>query len=86
MGYISQPVPPQAGGTGIANAASHTITLANAFSTSGNFPITLTATGSTSVTLPTSGTLSGGNLVVSTQIFTGLVTVKFWGLLEGIAL
>ena len=33
------------------------LTLSNAFSTSGVFPITLTATGSTNVTLPTSGTL-----------------------------
>jgi Protein of unknown function (DUF2793) len=34
------------------------LVLANNFTTSGNFPITLTATGATNVTLPTTGTLA----------------------------
>lgn len=43
--------------TGGLSASGNLITLAGAFSTSGAFPITLTATASTNVTLPTSGTL-----------------------------
>lgn len=38
--------------------ANRNLTLANDFSTSGNFALTLTQTGSTNVTLPTSGTLA----------------------------
>lgn len=58
------------GGTGVANAS--TITLggalltANTFTTSGNFPLTLTVTGSTNITLPTSGTLGTGTIGGST--------------------
>lgn len=43
------------------------VTIANAFSTSGAFAITLTATGTTNVTLPTSGTLA-----TTTQLSDGL--------------
>lgn len=51
------------GGTGVDNTGK-TITLggnistANAFTTSGNFALTLTSTGATNVTLPTTGTLA----------------------------
>ena len=51
------------GGTGVNNG-SNTITLggnistANSFTTSGNYALTLTATGITNVTLPTTGTLA----------------------------
>lgn len=54
------------GGTGVNNG-SNTITVggnlstANAFTTSGNFALTLTTTATTSVTLPTSGTLLNGD-------------------------
>lgn len=42
----------------VTGDADRTITLANDFSTSGNFALTLTQTGSTNVTLPTTGTLA----------------------------
>lgn len=45
-------VPPDKGGTGIANNASSTLTI------NGSFGTTLTVTGATSVTLPTTGTLA----------------------------
>lgn len=45
------------GGTGVNNSGK-TITLANNLVTSGNFSLTLTATGVTNVTLPTTGTLA----------------------------
>lgn len=45
------------GGTGVNNGTK-TITVANNFTTSGNFPLTLTQTGATNITLPTTGTLS----------------------------
>lgn len=38
--------------------AGHTLTFANSFTTSGAYPLTLTATASTNVTLPTTGTLA----------------------------
>ena len=38
--------------------AGHTLTFANPFTTSGAYPLTLTATASTNVTLPTTGTLA----------------------------
>lgn len=46
------PIPPEAGGTGIANNAASTITI------TGNFPATFTLTNTTGVTFPTSGTLA----------------------------
>jgi hypothetical protein len=51
------------GGTGINNGANTitaggAINFANAFTTSGAFPLTLTTTASTNVTLPTTGTLA----------------------------
>jgi hypothetical protein len=45
------------GGTGVNNGTK-TITLGNNFTTSGNYPLTLTQTGITNVTLPVSGTLA----------------------------
>lgn len=51
------------------------ISLANSFTTAGNFPIILTATGSTNVTLPTSGTLLTS---ASTITSLGTVTVGTW--------
>lgn len=46
------------GGTGVANAASSTITLGGALSFSGAYTTGFTVTGNTSVTLPTTGTLA----------------------------
>lgn len=43
----------------IASIGGKAVTLANSFTTSGNFALTLTQTGTTNVTLPTSGTLYG---------------------------
>lgn len=60
------------GGTGVNNG-SNTITvggnvnIANAFSTSGAFAVTLTATATTNVTLPTTGTLA---TLAGTETFT----------------
>lgn len=58
------------GGTGVANTSTITlggaISTANSFTTSGNFPLTLTVTGSTNITLPTSGTLGTGTIGGST--------------------
>ncbi len=45
------------GGTGVDNSTK-TITLGDHLTTSGAYPITLTATASTSVTLPTTGTIA----------------------------
>lgn len=42
----------------VASINGKAITLANSFTTSGNFALTLTQTGATNVTLPTSGTLA----------------------------
>lgn len=83
---VSGTLLPTNGGTGVSNSNSNTITLggpivtANSFSTSGNFPLTLTTTGTTNITLPTSGTLiaSAGALtnngVVSTNGSGNLVS------------
>lgn len=51
-GTSGDTVPPTAGGTGVANNASSTLTI------SGAYPTTLTVSASTGVTLPTTGTLS----------------------------
>lgn len=48
-------LPPENGGTGVANNAAATLTR------SGDHAITVTTTDTTSVTLPTSGTLAGSN-------------------------
>lgn len=48
---------PRYGGTGVNNN-TNTITVASNFSTSGNFPLTLTQTASTNITTPTTGTLA----------------------------
>lgn len=54
-------VPPNLGGTGIANNASSTVTI------SGSFGTTLTVSGTTALTLPTSGTVTAqGNTVTGT--------------------
>lgn len=62
-------IPPNLGGTGIANNSSSTITI------SGNFGTTLTVSGATSLTLPTSGTVTAlgntttgsGSIVLATS-------------------
>lgn len=62
-------IPPNLGGTGIANNASSTLTI------SGSFGTTLTVSGTTSLTLPTSGTVTAqgnsvtgsGNIVLATS-------------------
>lgn len=61
-------IPPNLGGTGIANNASSTLTI------SGSFATTLTVTSTTGVTLPTSGTLYGTatGSITSSQLATSL--------------
>jgi len=51
-------VPPQFGGTGVANASTSTFTLGGAASFVGAFTFAGTLTGNTAVTFPTSGTLA----------------------------
>jgi len=69
-------IDPLYGGTGVANPSGRTITLggsivtSSAFQTSGNFGITLTATGATNVTLPTSGTLVSSSVTSLTSLQT----------------
>lgn len=58
MAYNKIPLVPRAGGTGVANADTSTITLGGALTTVGAFATTLTMTNTTAVTLPTSGTLA----------------------------
>jgi len=58
------------GATTVGALGGKTVTLANSFTTSGNFPLTLTQTGSTNVTLPTSGILLA-NALASGGIFVG---------------
>lgn len=85
-------VGPTYGGTGVNNG-SNTITLAGnvslagAFTTSGAYGITLTATGSTSVTLPTTGTLATlagsealSNKTITSSSFSG-TTISASGLI-----
>jgi hypothetical protein len=54
-------LPPNRGGTGVANNAASTLTI------SGNFPTTLTVAASTSVTLPASGSLGYLNIPQTSQ-------------------
>lgn len=56
LGSVTLPVPPQLGGTGVANNSASTLTI------SGSFGSTFTITGTTSVTFPTSGTLVTGTV------------------------
>ena len=60
-------VPPSAGGTGIANNDSSTVTI------SGSYPLTLTLSASTGVTLPTTGTLAtlAGTETLSNKVLVG---------------
>lgn len=66
-------LPAANGGTGVNNG-SNTLTLGGNLTTSGAFPVTISATGTTTVTLPTTGTLATvGNTVSSFQTsLTGL--------------
>jgi len=79
----------QYGGTGVANTGD-TITLggnidtANAFSTSGNFALTLTTTNTTNVTLPTTGTLvtlAGAETFTNKVSYNGLVVTPDTGVI-----
>lgn len=54
-------IPPNLGGTGVANNAASTLTI------SGNFATTLTVTNTTSLTLPISGTLAICALTINAQ-------------------
>jgi len=69
-------IDPLYGGTGVANPSGRTITLggsivtSNSFQTSGNFPITMTATGATSITLPTSGSLVSSSVTTLSSLTT----------------
>lgn len=69
---------------GTANIGGGTITLANNFTTSGNFALTLTTTASTNVTLPTTGTLATlagtetlTNKTLSTPALSGIVQLTY---------
>jgi hypothetical protein len=64
---LTTPLAETSGGTGVANLAGHTITVAGPFSTVGHFTMALTATNNTAVTLPTTGTLS---TLAGTETFT----------------
>jgi hypothetical protein len=67
------------GGTGVENAADHTITLAGPFVTGGHYSITLTATAATSVTLPTTGTLVNDAVAtLSSLASVGTITTGGW--------
>jgi len=59
-------IPPDKGGTGVANNAASTLTI------SGNFATTLTVSGATGVTLPTTGTLAtlAGSETLSNKTIT----------------
>ena len=60
-------------------AAAKNVTFADAFTTSGAFPVTLTATASTSVTLPTTGTLVSTDQTAGQTIgATGARLTKLW--------
>lgn len=48
-----------------------TISLANSFTTSGNFAVSVTATGTTNITLPTSGTLMTNPMTTSGDVIYG---------------
>jgi hypothetical protein len=56
--FITLPLLPQFGGTGIANAPTSTITLGGSLQTIGAFPAIFNFTGATNVTFPTTGTLA----------------------------
>jgi hypothetical protein len=55
------------GGTGVANGAGHTITVAGPFSTVGHYTLEFTTSNNTAITLPTTGTLS---TLAGTETFT----------------
>ncbi len=59
------------------------LTLANTFTTIGNFAITLTQTGSTNVTLPTTGTLASETFVTSQGYLTTISGIAAGGELSG---
>jgi hypothetical protein len=68
-------VPPDKGGTGVANSANNTITFA------GNYPLGITLASSTSITLPATGTLATlagtetlTNKTLTSPTFTGTPT------------
>lgn len=54
----------------VASIGGKAVSLANTFTTSGNFALTLTQTGATNVTLPTTGTLLNNSLT-STKFYVG---------------
>lgn len=58
-------IPPNEGGTGVANNAASTLTI------SGNYATTLTVTGTTGVTLPTSGTLMANPMTTAGDLIYG---------------
>jgi len=87
---LTTPLAATYGGTGVSNSNTITlggnistggaVTISNAFSTTGAFPITLTATGSTTATLP-----SGTTTLVPTTVTTlsnlasiGTITTGVW--------
>lgn len=68
---VSGVIPPNIGGSGVANNAASTFTI------SGAFPLSVTVSASTSVTLPTSGTLAalgGTNSWTATNTFASGTT------------
>ena len=70
--YNGLTVSPTTGTLTIPNGK--TVSFADAFTTSGAFPITLTATGATTLTLPTTGTLAtlAGTETFSNKTFSGI--------------
>jgi hypothetical protein len=70
------------GGTGVAQAAGHTLTVAGPFSTIGHYTMALTATNNTALTLPITGTLAtlaGAETLTAKISYNGLVVTADTG-------
>lgn len=80
LNTFTGPLSPTKGGTGVANAATQTLTR------SGAHGLTITTTGTTGVTLPTSGTVcASGNACTATSFIPSSATVPTNGMYLGAA-